>query len=241
MKTSGMKNCFPPQKKNYKRREFLKKSTVLAGLTGVTGLGLMTGCKGKAGTLTPSEALMRQHGLLDRIILIYDTCRMHLINGVQFPVTAVYNSAWIIRTFVEEYHEQMEEKYLFPLFAKANKMVDLVQLLFIQHNAARKLTDEIIETGEMESLTDETTQKLIKLIDDFNTMYRPHKAWEDTVLLPALRKIVPEDEYLDLAGDFEKKGHESLGEEGFETTLEKVAAIEKQLGINDLTKFTPDI
>jgi hemerythrin-like domain-containing protein len=83
------------------------------------------------------------------------------------------------------------------------------------------------------------THKLIKLLSSFNTMYRPHEAREDTILFPALRKIISKNEYFALGEDFEDKEHELFGEDGFEVMVEKVAVIEKQLGIYDLSKFTP--
>jgi len=44
---------------------------------------------------------------------------------------------------------------------------------------------------------------------------------------------------LDLLGDtFEDKEREMLGEGGFEQMVEKVAGIEKTLGIYDLSQFT---
>jgi len=40
----------------------------------------------------------------------------------------VFNhTAQLIRTFVEQYHEQNEEKYIFPEFERAKKLVDLVE------------------------------------------------------------------------------------------------------------------
>ena len=37
----------------------------------------------------------------------------------------------------------------------------------------------------------------------------------------------------------EEEEHKILGEEGFERSVEKVAALEKSLGIYDLKRFTP--
>ena len=92
----------------------------------------------------------------------------------------------------------------------------------------------------MKNISDaDNTQKLIKLLTYFNTMYRPHEAREDTILFPALRKIISKNEYFALGEDFEDKEHELFGEDGFEAMVEKVAGIEKQLGIYDLSKFTP--
>jgi len=117
-------------------------------------------------------------------------------------------------------------------------MLELVQTLFIQHAAGRKITEQIIQFGKMKTLADAgESQKLVKLLNDFNMMYRPHAAREDTILFPAFKKIISKNEYFGLGEDFEKKEHELFGSEGFESTVEKVLTIEKQLGIDDLSKF----
>jgi len=69
-------------------------------------------------------------------------------------------------------------------------------------------------------------------------MYRPHEAREDTVLFPALHKLVPAKRLKELGEQFEKEEDRLFGEEGFEKTVDQVAAIEKQLGIYDLAQFT---
>jgi len=224
-----------------KRREFLKRGIILGALTSVAGISLITGCKEeKEEGVSPAEDLMREHGVLNRILLVYDTCKVNLVNGEQFSINALNNSAQIIRSFIEDYHEKLEEDFLFPRFEKANQLTDLVQVLRDQHKVGRELTDLIIQFSKMETNSNpDVTQKLIKLLTNFNVMYRPHEAREDTILFPALRKIISKNEYFALGEDFEDKEHELFGEDGFEAMVEKVADIEKQLGIYDLSKFTP--
>jgi len=72
-------------------------------------------------------------------------------------------------------------------------------------------------------------------------MYRPHEAREDTVLFPAFRKIVSQHEYDSLGEEFENNEHKIFGEDGFETMVNKIADIEKQLGIYELAQFTPKV
>lgn len=228
-------------KKN--RREFINRSIILGTLTGVAGLGLVTGCKNETDEgVSPSEDLMREHGVLNRILLIYDACKLHLIKKEEFEWIILNNSAQIIRTFVEDYHEKLEENFIFPRFEKANQLTDLVQVLRKQHTAGRILTDQIMQLGRMQvPANPDDSQKLIKLLSDFNGMYRPHEAREDTVLFPAIRKIISEKEYFAMGEDFEDQEHELFGNGGFESMVEKVANIEKQLGIYDLSMFTPMI
>jgi hypothetical protein len=71
-------------------------------------------------------------------------------------------------------------------------------------------------------------------------MHKEHMK-SNTVLFPAFRKIVSGHEYDSLGEDFEKKEHELFGEDGFEKMVDRVAAIEKNLGIYDLAQFIPTI
>jgi hemerythrin-like domain-containing protein len=216
-------------------------------LSGVAGLSLLSGCKekeeeeGEGQEVSPPEDLMQEHGLLNRVLLIYDTCKIHLVNKETFPKEALLNSANIIRTFVEDYHEKQEENYLFPRFKKANQLVDLVNVLLQQHQAGRRLTSQIMQLAKSQTATDTENQQLIQLLTNFNTMYRPHEAREDTVLFPAFRKIVSKNEYDSLGEEFEENEHKLFGNDGFETMVNKVAGIEKSLGIFELSQFTPKV
>jgi hemerythrin-like domain-containing protein len=230
------------------RRAFVKKGLIVA-LSGVAGISLLAGCKdndekeeeGEGQEVSPPEDLMQEHGLLNRVLLIYDTCKMHLTNKQSFPKEALTSAAKVIRTFVEDYHEKQEENYLFPRFKKANQLTDLVNTLLQQHQAGRRITDQIIQLSSSKTASDTETGQLIQLLTTFNTMYRPHEAREDTVLFPAFRKLVSKNEYDSLGEEFENNEHKLFGNDGFETMVNKVADIEKSLGIYELSQFTPKI
>jgi hemerythrin-like domain-containing protein len=227
---------------NTNRRAFVKHGLMIT-LSGVAGIGLLPGCneekEGEGQEVSPPEDLMQEHGVLNRILLIYDTCKTHLVNKTSFPKEAIGNAAAIIRTFVEDYHEKQEENYLFPRFKKANQLTDLVNILLQQHQAGRRLTDQIMQLTKSQNATEAENQKLVELLTSFNTMYRPHEAREDTVLFPAFRKIISKHEYDSLGEEFENNEHKLFGENGFETMVNKVTGIEKSLGIYDLAQFTP--
>src|SRR5437588_3538088 len=183
--------------------------------------------------VAPPEDLMREHGLLNRVLLIYEEVIRRIDGKEQFDPAALTSSAGIIRDFIENYHEKLEEDYLFPRFRKAGKLVDLVDTLQAQHAAGRQLTARILQNAGSPSA------KLRADLLAFLRMYRPHEAREDTILFPALRSIVSQHEFDALGEDFERKEHQLFGKEGFEGEVEKVAGIEKQLGIYELAQFTP--
>ena len=192
--------------------------------------------------VAPPEDLMREHGVLKRVLLIYDEGIRRIDEKQQLSADPIKNSAQIIRSFIEDYHEKLEEEYLFPRFEKAAKLTDLTSVLRTQHQAGRRLTDQIIQLATASSLRDgSSASKLRNAMRQFIRLYSPHEAREDTVLFPALRTIVSKSEFDALGEEFEKKEHQLFGEDGFEKMVDRVASIEKTLGIYDLAQFTPRV
>ncbi len=240
---------------NSERRNFVG-AAVAAGLAGALGGNWAISAvaaeeqtarpaagKGKtAEEVSPGEDLMREHGILKRILLIYGEAIHRLTNNTDMRPQAIADAAGIIRAFVEDYHEKLEEDFLFVRFRKAKKLVDLVDVLQAQHNAGRKLTDITLRLATPQALkSDDDRRRLIVSMQEFIRMYNPHEAREDTVLFPAFHEIVSQNEYDALGEDFEKKENQLFGDEGFEKNVARVEAIEKTLGIYDLSQFTPKV
>ena len=231
----------------FNRRIFLK-SGIMFGGAALAGVGLLHGAetekKGdeQEAEVGPPEDLMREHGVLKRVLLIYGEALRRLDAKQDLPPEALADAAGIIRHFVEDYHEKLEEDFLFPRFEKANRLVDLVKVLRTQHQAGRRVTDITLRFANLQSLRNESERvQLIASMQQFIRMYNPHEAREDTVLFPAFRKIVSPHEFDSLGQDFEKKEDKLLGEDGFEKMVDEVAVIEKRFGIYDLAQFTPKI
>lgn len=241
------------------RRDFLRRtSAVCAGLVlPAVALGIQQASsqgpeqedkaqaneKGKAKggeEISPAEDLMREHGVLNRILLIYDEHLRLLAAKKPFDGSVLTSAADIVRHFVEDYHEKLEEDFLFPRFRKAGKLVPLVNTLQKQHAAGRDLTAQIRElaaTATLKMVSD--SDRLADALRAFLRMYRPHEAREDTVLFPAFRSVVSAHEYGALGDDFEKKEDELFGEDGYFKIVDQVAQLEKRLGIYDLSQYTP--
>lgn len=192
--------------------------------------------------ISAPEDLMREHGVLNRILLIYEEGLRRLRDREEVPPELFHKPASLVRTFVEDYHEKLEEQFIFPQFEKHQRLTDLVQELRRQHDAGRRLTDVVLRGAVADRFGKaDTQQEVIRACESFIRMYRPHEAREDTVLFPTLYEIMAADEVKELGEQFEEKEHSLFGEEGFQKTVAEVAAIEKQLGIYDLAQFTPQI
>jgi len=225
------------------RRTFLKHSAALAGGLVIPPLALAQQKKEGELEVTPNEDLMREHGLLRRVLFIYDESVLRLTQRTKgkpdFDASIVTSCADIVRRFVEDYHEKLEQDHIFPRLQKAGKETALVSTLLEQHNIGRLLTDKIKQSASGALKNKDDARTLADAIHKFQWMYRPHAAWEDTVLFPAFKTTLSQHEYDSLGEEFEKIETQKFGEEGFEHVLAQVAELEKKLGIADPSHYTP--
>ena len=231
------------------RRAFLRTAAAasMATLGSVAIPSAAQGRSSKRGSepeeeISAAEDLMREHGVLDRILLIFEAGLRRLHGNEEIAPDVFQRSAMLVRNFVEDYHERLEEKFIFPEFESRKKLTDLVKVLRKQHQAGREVTEVILrQAAPARFRKAEGRDDLVRAARAFIRMYRPHEAREDTVLFPALGKLVPARKLRELGEQFEKEEDKLFGEEGFEKVVAQVAGIEKQLGIYDLDQFTPKL
>jgi hemerythrin-like domain-containing protein len=187
---------------------------------------------------SPNEDLMREHGVLNRILLIYEEIinrlsnnQFHLINP-KFMLAPAY----LIRKFVEDHHEITEEKYIFPVLLKKNIQTNIVHELINQHKIGRLITDNIIN-----SIRNNNVEEIIKNMKLFIKMYRMHESREDTVVFQEFKKVIDKKEYEELGEIFEKEEEKKFGKNGYEKILNIVIHIEKYFNIFDLTNTTVNV
>jgi hemerythrin-like domain-containing protein len=86
--------------------------------------------------------VLREHGVLKRVMVVYDEVLRRWDKKQDVAPEILADASGMIRHFVEDSHEKLEEDYLFPQFEKANKLTNLVKTLKAQHQAGRKVTSE---------------------------------------------------------------------------------------------------
>jgi hemerythrin-like domain-containing protein len=215
---------------DYRRRKFLE-AAILGG-----GLALI-GCtkKEEEAEVTPGEDLMQEHGVVERVLLIYDEAARRIEQREALDLGVLVSACGVVRRFVQDYHEKSEERFVFPKLEGANRLRDLVATLRRQHQRGRELTDAIERLARGGSASPELAQAM----RSFERMYRPHAAREDTELFPAYRELLSDSEYRELGEKFEEEEHQRFGEHGFEKIVAEVGRLEAALAIGDLAKFTP--
>jgi hemerythrin-like domain-containing protein len=228
------------------RRNFLIGTSAVAGSTLVVPFSAIATQKApkKAAPkkkeeeedVSTNEDLMREHGVLNRVLLIYDEAIRRIQAKEKFDPAVLTKSAGIIKSFIEDYHEMLEEDHIFPRFEQSgSKLTELTVNLRAQHAVGRILTEKIAATAKSGD-----TQALNSALAAFNRMYRPHEAREDTVLFPALHKVVSKHEYDAMGEQFERIERKTFGGDGFDMAVDQVTELEKQFDIYDISKFTPD-
>jgi hemerythrin-like domain-containing protein len=192
--------------------------------------------------VSANEDLMREHGILNRLLLIYQEVGKRIYQNKPFPLDTLTRSVHLVRSFIENYHEKLEEEFIFPRFEKANQKMELVRVLKDQHETGRQITDYLLSHANEDNFKDEHQKQIVAhYLLLYIRMFRPHEAREDTELFPAFRTLVSPEEYKRLGDQFEERKKQLFGKEGFEKIVNQVTEIEKQLNINNLSQFTPKV
>src|SRR5689334_7449753 len=99
-----------PEEQPVDRRVFLRSGIIFAGAVLVGSATLRSAdekeSEEKEIEVGPPEDLMREHGVLKRVLLIYGEVLRRLDAKQDFPPEALADAARIIRSFVEDYHEK---------------------------------------------------------------------------------------------------------------------------------------
>src|SRR5579862_4383345 len=125
------------------------------------------------------EDLMREHGIIRRILVVYRESATRLRAAPSnVPADALAKAAKLMRTFGEDYHEkQLEETNLFPVLAKG-PLGPLVATLTAQHQRGREITERVLAVAKGTIAKDEA-DRLAPILESFARMYEEHAAFED--------------------------------------------------------------
>jgi hemerythrin-like domain-containing protein len=184
---------------------------------------------------------MREHGVLRRALLVYTSAAKRLRDKPSdVPPDELQKTAKLFRAFGEDYHEQkLEEAFIFPAVKQAGgPAAALPDILTLQHQRGREITDYILAVTQGGKLGAGTAGPLSQALDSLVWMYENHAAREDTVLFPAWKATMDDDEYDEMSDRFEEIEKQQFGEDGFESALKQIADIESTLGLADISQFT---
>lgn len=159
----------------------------------------------------PTFDLMREHAVVSRICLIYERMTPEMLKKYYKTFKILPR---IMRDFIENYHEKMEEKYIFPYIVKEKK---LVSILIEQHKQSRVMTKKIL------------SEPTVELLRSFSDMYRWHASMEDSVIFEEFKSVVPIEEQKKIAEIFEKSEKSKFGPHSIKKFMKMIDKVESKL------------
>lgn len=175
-----------------------------------------------------SEDLMYEHALLDRIILLLEHINIKLVDDLDISkkMEQIIILITIVKDFIENFHEKMEEKYIFPYFSKHEKYKEYINILIFQHIESNKITNKIIEYAK------ENNKELNSMIHQFIYMYRAHANRENTIIFKKIKKIIPIDEYKKISEKMDLLEDEQFGKGAYDKFLKMIIDIENYYNLS---------
>ncbi|HEX3699674.1 MAG TPA: hemerythrin domain-containing protein [Phenylobacterium sp.] len=195
--------------------------------------------KAGAPDVSATEDLMREHGVLRRLLVVYrETAGVIRSAPGTLDLAALGQAADLFRTFGEAYHEKsLEEAHVFPMVKKAGgHAAALIDTLIAQHNRGRQINDFL--SGRVKTGTLGDAEPVASALESFARMYEIHAALEDTVVFETWKTLLGKKALDEWSDKFEDIEHQTFKGDGFDLALEQVGAIEQRLGLSDLARYT---
>ncbi|HXV01660.1 MAG TPA: hemerythrin domain-containing protein [Caulobacteraceae bacterium] len=191
--------------------------------------------------VSATEDLMREHGVLRRILVVYRESAAAL-RGAAAGVdgAALGEAASLFRRFGEDYHERkLEEAYIFPAVRRAGGPASgLIATLLAQHDRGRQITAFIEAKCAGGKIAAGDAAPLARALDGFARMYEAHTAFEDTVVFQAWKKTMSPHQFEEMGDRFEGIERDTFRGDGFDMAVDEVGRIEQRLGLGDLDRYT---
>jgi hemerythrin-like domain-containing protein len=217
-----------------------------AALLAVAGIGALATLEGSHDSgegeqdIPATEDMMREHGVLRRILVAYRETAGMIRANTRFDVAALAGAADLFRAFGEDYHEhKLEEEHVFPAVRKTGgPAATLIDTLLQQHQRGREINLFLIGTCKGGTIAEARRQDVAAALETYTRMYEAHAAQEDTVVFQAWRKSLSAHALKEASELFEDLEKAQFKGDGFDMAVDRIAGIEQRLGIADLARFT---
>jgi hemerythrin-like domain-containing protein len=183
------------------------------------------------------ETLMRGHGLIIRALIVSDLIRQRITTGQETDPSLVLDTFTIFRKYLQEFHDNAEEKFLYASMETNNVCFNAIQELKVQHGTGLELTTRMTNLAKGGKMNAE----LAGYLGDFVKMYTHHAAYEDTIVFPAFEAMEKRSDLAEVSASFDQEEKRVLGRNGFNDFLTLIAKVEKKLGIYELSSSTPQL
>lgn len=191
-------------------------------------------------SISPTELLSREHAIMERLMIVLESGVARIADGEAVDLFPINHAAITIKTFGTDHHMVDEEQFIFPKLLEAGTMDSLIDTLELQHDKGREIIGRIIEMTRAGHLDDlGQLNELAGYCMSFVIMYRPHAAWEETVVFPALYDIATENYIDNIKMRMRDEERSLMSDPGLHRLMDNLRKIEKAAGTSELGRFTP--
>jgi hemerythrin-like domain-containing protein len=220
-----------------------RRSTFAVSLGVAAGAALLLpGCsRGEEQEVSATEDLMREHGVLRRLLVVYrETAPVLRASAASLDAAVLAQAADLFKTFGEDYHErQLEEQHVFPAVrAAGGQAAALIDTLLAQHKRSREITAFIKAKCAAGRVAAGDGEPLARALESFARMYEAHTSYEDTIVFQAWKQTMSPAQLHETGERFEDIERAQFHGDGFDMALDQVRHIEQRLGLHDLGRYT---
>lgn len=189
-----------------------------------------------------TEKILQKNGILRRILLIFERI-IRILNNKNYGEMEINDTfekldktCYLIDYYYGELL-QITEAMVYSIFEKT-KYYSLIRVLKHQQNVGRELIRVLKELSKQKHDSGNISGT-IRAISDYTYMYRAIMSREDTIIVSLIRKVLDPLEFVNLSYDFKIEVLKHYGKSWKKNILEKIIDIERALGIESLSQYTP--
>jgi hemerythrin-like domain-containing protein len=136
-----------------------------------------------------TELLIRDHEIIARSLDILDGMIQNMEDGKRIEVADILTILKFLHSFVDNYHQTMEEHVLFPALLRAAPPNTAVQSMIREHGEER-----LAVAGIAEALKHKVGKEFVRSSRHLSVSLRNHLSREDAVLSELAGQLLSEDE-----------------------------------------------
>jgi hemerythrin-like domain-containing protein len=191
-------------------------------------------------SVTATEDLMREHGIIRRALLVYAEMGPRIRDTpASVDPSGLLKTAKLFRDYGEDFHERLlEEQHVFPYVKKIPLADSYLDVLMVQHQRGRDITDYIAEAAGGARIASSNARPLAHALTGFVRMYEHHAAREDTIIFPAWKTNFTDRQLDEIAQQFEHIERVMFGHDGFADAEKTIAGVEAAYGLAEIGQFT---
>jgi len=182
--------------------------------------------------MVATEALKKDHRLIEKMLDILQKTAKKLDQGGDAPAEALKNVSVFIKTFADNYHHGKEEELLFKAMEEKGfpREGGPIGVMLIEHDEGRGYSHALAESIEKYSAGDNSAKKAIaENARNYSDLLSQHIPKEDGILYMMADNILSESFQEELLKKFDVVEKEKLGEGGWQKYADLVDQLAKDL------------